>query len=68
MFDSVGNINDYFYLILPTFPQLCIEVELRFKSNIGDLERKLIAESGAFSCKEQRECTFSHIAKHLQGH
>ncbi|KAL3186312.1 hypothetical protein MRX96_028037 [Rhipicephalus microplus] len=32
---------------------LCIEVELRFKSSIGDLERKLRAVSEAFSCKEQ---------------
>ncbi|XP_049275384.1 uncharacterized protein LOC125756241 [Rhipicephalus sanguineus] len=47
---------------------LCIEVELRFKSSIGDLERKLRAVSEAFSCKEQRECTFIDIVKHLQGH
>ncbi|XP_049514001.1 uncharacterized protein LOC119431787 [Dermacentor silvarum] len=47
---------------------LCIEVELRFKSNIGDLERKLKAVSEAFSCKQQRECTFADIVKHLQGY
>ncbi|KAL3181491.1 hypothetical protein MRX96_036845 [Rhipicephalus microplus] len=44
------------------------EIDLRFKSSIGDLERKLRAVSEAFACKEQRECTFTDIVKHLQGH
>lgn len=65
-FDSVVNINDYFHFIIPTFLQLCTEVELRFKSKIGDLETKLKAVAEAFSCKEQRECTFVDTGKHLQ--
>ncbi|KAL1421763.1 hypothetical protein MTO96_022812 [Rhipicephalus appendiculatus] len=48
--------------------KLCIEVELRFKSSIGDLEGKLRGVSEVFSSKEQRECTFIDIVKHLQGH
>ncbi|XP_075530821.1 uncharacterized protein LOC142563952 isoform X2 [Dermacentor variabilis] len=47
---------------------LCIEVELKFQCKIGDLEEKLKAVAEVFSCKEQRECTFIDIRKHLQGH
>ncbi|KAM7299493.1 uncharacterized protein ISCGN_020059 [Ixodes scapularis] len=47
---------------------LCIEVELRFKCKVGDLEKKVKAVVEAFSHKEERECTFVDIDKHLQGH
>ncbi|KAM7297290.1 hypothetical protein ISCGN_022443 [Ixodes scapularis] len=48
--------------------QLCIEVELRFKRKVGDLEKKVKVVVEAFSHKEERECTFVDIGKHLQGH
>ncbi|CAN7977658.1 unnamed protein product, partial [Ixodes persulcatus] len=47
---------------------LCIEVELRFKCKVGDLEKKVKAVVEAFSHKEERECTFVDIGKHLQSH